>query len=111
MNHNAHDPDLSSSSGARIVLLERPGCHLCEEAALIVERVATATGEKVERVNIDDNDALARRWSIEIPVVAVDGKVVAVYRVKEKDLMAALTRGLKRPHPIFGAATRFLRRG
>ncbi len=111
MNDNAHDPSLLSSSGARIVLLERPGCHLCEEAALIVERVAAATGEKVERVNIENDDALARRWSIEIPVVAVDGKVVAVYRVTEKEVRAALARGRRRPHPLFGAAARILRRG
>lgn len=93
------------------MLLERPGCHLCEEAALIVERVAAEAGERVERVNIEDDDALARRWSIEIPVVAVDGEVVAVYRVEEKKLQAALTRGLRRPHPIIGAAARILRRG
>lgn len=98
------EPGLVSSSGARIVLLERPGCHLCEEAAEVVSRVAALTGEEVERVNIEANDELARRWSIEIPVVAV-------YRVNEEELNAALVRGLRRPNPLFGAAARIFRRG
>ena len=105
------EPGLVSSSGARIVLLERPGCHLCEEAAEVVSRVAALTGEEVERVNIEADDELARRWSIEIPVVAVDGEVVAVYRVNDEELKAALVRGLRRPHPLFGAAARISRRG
>lgn len=90
MNTTAHGPGLSSSSGARIVILERPGCHLCEAASTIVHAIAHEFGEEVEHVNIDHSEELARRWQIEIPVIAIDGAVVSVYRAEEAKIRAAL---------------------
>lgn len=92
MNSTAHGPGLLSSSGARIVILERPGCHLCEVAATTVHAIAREFGEKVEHVNIDGSEELARRWQIEIPVIAIDGSVVSVYRAEPAKIRAALTK-------------------
>lgn len=92
MTEAAHGPGLFSSRGARIVILERPGCHLCEDASRVVHALATELGEEVEHTNIEDDEALARRWSLEIPVIAVDGRVINVYRANRAELRAALTR-------------------
>lgn len=94
---NAHSPADRArthpvSEDARIIVLDRPGCHLCEEASQIAHRVASELGEVVEHRSIEADDALKRRWAIEIPVVLVDGEVVAVHRLAEKDLRAALKR-------------------
>ena len=90
MTDTDHGPGLFSPH-SRIVILERPGCHLCDEALAVVTRVANEHGESITRRNIDDDDALARRWSIEIPVIAVDGSVIAVHRITETQLRRALT--------------------
>lgn len=92
MTESAHDPGLTSSDGSRIVILERPGCHLCETASHVVHAIAADFGERVEHVNIESHDELARRWQIEIPVIAIDGTVVNVYRADPASIRAALAR-------------------
>ena len=55
----------------RIVLYEREGCHLCEEAAAVLDAVIGA--DRYERVDIEADDDLLVRYGHRIPVVAVDG--------------------------------------
>lgn len=65
--------DEESTGRARITLLTKPGCHLCDEARIVVRDVAAELGERVAERSILDDPALARRWSEQIPVVLVDG--------------------------------------
>ena len=53
----------------RITLYGRPGCHLCEEAREVLDRV----GEPYDEVDIEQDDDLHRRYLERIPVVTVDG--------------------------------------
>jgi hypothetical protein len=57
--------------GARVILYERDGCHLCEEAASVLD-AAIGPG-RYERVDIDTSDELVLRYGFRVPVVAVDG--------------------------------------
>ena len=75
---------------ARITLIGRPGCHLCDDARAVVTRVADAVGADVEELSIDDDPALAERYGEEIPVVLVDGAQHAFWRVDEHRLTEAL---------------------
>jgi hypothetical protein len=72
----------------RIVIYSRPGCHLCDEMKALVTRVAGATA--VEDIDISRDPALEARYGLEIPVLMVDGKKVAKYRVTEEVLRRAL---------------------
>jgi glutaredoxin len=75
---------------ARIELIGKPGCHLCEDARAIIERVATELGiQWVERSILDDADLFAD-YAEQIPVTIIDGKVHDYWRVDEKRLRAAL---------------------
>ncbi|MDN5894843.1 MAG: glutaredoxin family protein [Nocardioides sp.] len=75
---------------ARITLFSRPGCHLCDDARVTIERVCADLGESFEELNIDDDAALSDRYSEEIPVTLVDGKQHDFWRVDEARLRAAL---------------------
>ncbi len=77
---------------ARVVLFTRPGCHLCDDARVVVERVSAELGERfVERdITLDADDL--RRYGESIPVVAVDGTDVDFWRISETRLRAALRR-------------------
>jgi glutaredoxin-like protein DUF836 len=55
----------------RIVLYERTGCHLCEEAAVLLDEMLGA--DRYDRVDIDTDDDLLVRYGHRIPVVTVDG--------------------------------------
>jgi glutaredoxin len=70
----------------RITVYERPGCHLCEEARAVLDRV----GEPYRSVDIESDDELLRRYLERIPVVAVDGEEVFEFFVDERLLRARL---------------------
>jgi glutaredoxin len=55
----------------RVVLYERAGCHLCEQAATLLDEVIGA--DRYERIDIDLKDQLILRYGFRVPVVAVDG--------------------------------------
>jgi hypothetical protein len=79
---NANEP--------RIVLLGRPGCHLCEEAREVVERVADDLGVGWEERSIDGDPELLEKYAEQIPVTIVDGRQHDFWRVDERRLRDAL---------------------
>jgi glutaredoxin len=69
-----------------LVLYGRPGCHLCDEARTVLERI----GHPFEEVDIETDDALLRRYLERIPVVALDGEELSDHFVDEPALRASL---------------------
>ena len=57
-----------------VTLYGRPGCHLCDDARAVLERVRAVTPFRLEEVDIESDDALFKRDLERIPVVAVDGE-------------------------------------
>ncbi len=78
------------SGGPRVTLYSRPGCHLCDDARVVVERVCADLGEEYVEVDITDDDDLLRQFQVEIPVTFVDGEKLDVYWVREDRLRSAL---------------------
>lgn len=65
-----------------VTLLAKPGCHLCDEARPVVERVVAGfEGVTLAEVSILDDPALEERWSEDIPVVLIDGRPHSSWRV------------------------------
>jgi glutaredoxin len=79
-------------SGVRVTLLSKTGCHLCDEARAVVERVTGELGVPWEEIDITTDDELYGRWSEQIPVTLVDGELHGVWAVSEERLRAALSR-------------------
>ena len=75
-----------------LTLYSRPGCHLCDEMKTVVQRVVRANKAPiaVEEVDISTSRDLEARYGLEIPVLLVDGKKVAKYRVTGGELMRIL---------------------
>jgi len=67
-----------------LILYGRPGCHLCDEARTVLERV----GHPFEEIDIESDDALLRRYLERIPVVALEGEELYDFFVDEPDLRA-----------------------
>ena len=65
-----------------LVLYSRPGCHLCDEARQVLERV----GHPFTEVDIESDDELFKRYLERIPVVALDGAELYDFHVDEGDL-------------------------
>lgn len=79
-------------SAARVVLLTRQGCHLCEVAESTVAAVVAATGDTWTTVDVDEHPDLAARHSDEVPVTFVDGRQHDFWRVDPERLRRALGR-------------------
>ena len=75
---------------ARVTLIGKPGCHLCDEARAVVARVTSELGETFEELDILDDPALHERYWEQIPVTLVDGEQHDFWRVSEQRLRAAL---------------------
>ena len=69
-------------------LYSKPGCHLCDEMKAVVRRVmkSAQTPVALEEIDITTDGDLEARNGIEIPVLLVDGRKVAKYRIAETDL-------------------------
>jgi hypothetical protein len=78
---------------ARVLLIGKPGCHLCDDARAVVERVTAELGERFEERSILDDAELHERYWEQIPVTLVDGEPHDFWRVDEARLRAALTAG------------------
>ena len=55
----------------RLILYERDGCHLCEEARILLDEALGM--DRYARVDIDAADDLIVRYGFRIPVIALDG--------------------------------------
>jgi glutaredoxin len=77
-----------------VTLYGRPGCHLCDDARAVVERVCSELGESYDEVSILDDPELQERYGEEIPVTFVDGRQHDFWRVDEVRLRAALRGGI-----------------
>ena len=75
-----------------VTIYGRPGCHLCDDAAAVLERIRADAPFELRTVNIEEDDALLRAYLVRIPVVSVDGEEVYDYYVDEADLRARLAR-------------------
>jgi ribosomal protein L31 len=79
-----------------LTLVGRPGCHLCDDARVVVQSVLTelsaAPGERILReINIDiDQDAHRLYWD-QIPVLLIDGRVHNFWKIDSARLIRALS--------------------
>lgn len=85
------------SDPVELLLLTKPGCHLCDDARIVVERVCEAQRGRgipvaCEERNILDDVALTRLHAEDIPVVFVNGRRHSIWHVDEARLTAAIAR-------------------
>lgn len=69
-----------------VVLVTRQGCDLCDEALLLLRDL----GVQPELADVDADDELHRLYDFRVPVVLVNGVVVAEGRITREQLKAGL---------------------
>ena len=77
-------------SDPRVRLYSKPGCHLCDDARAVVERVCADLGTSYDEVDITTSPELMNAYADQIPVTFVDGKQHDFWRVDETRLRSAL---------------------
>ena len=66
----------------QVVLYTRPGCHLCDDAAELLERLAQRIPIAVTEVNILGDIDLYERYKHSIPVIALAGGATLVAPIR-----------------------------
>ena len=73
-----------------LTIYSRPGCHLCDEMKAVVRTVAQSVPVTLEEIDISTEPRLEALYGLEIPVLMVEGKKAAKYRIGEADLRKML---------------------
>jgi hypothetical protein len=83
----------TGAAAQRILLLGRPGCHLCDDARAVIMRVAAdlSVGWEERDITVASPEDIAEYWD-KIPVTFVDGMQVDFWRISEPRLRQALAR-------------------
>jgi predicted thioredoxin/glutaredoxin len=70
----------------QVVLVTRKGCHLCERALALIRELGT----EPELADVDADGELFRVYDWRVPVVLVDGVVVAEGKIEREALKPLL---------------------
>lgn len=65
-----------------IELYSRPGCHLCDDAKVIIEQLIYKYGIVFQVTDVDSNDKLRDAYGWDIPVIMIEGKEAFRHRVE-----------------------------
>jgi glutaredoxin len=69
-----------------LVLVTRQGCHLCDDALELLREI----GAQPELADVDADDRLYDLYDWRVPVVLLDGRVIAEGRIDRQQLRRAL---------------------
>lgn len=75
----------------RVTLYGKPGCHLCDDARVIVAQVCAELGVGWSEIDITQDENLFKEYGEQIPVTFVDGRQHDFWRVDPVRLKKALT--------------------
>jgi glutaredoxin len=73
-----------------VTLYGRPGCHLCDEARAVLERIRAELPFALVERDIECDDALFKAYLERIPVIALDGEELFDFFVDEAELRRRL---------------------
>jgi len=73
-----------------VTIYSRPGCHLCDHMKTLVQHVARTIPLALQEIDISKDPALEAQYGLEIPVLMVEGKKAAKYRIGEEELRKLL---------------------
>lgn len=80
-----------AATGERsVTLIRKSGCHLCDDAERVIEKVCGELGVSWEQKDIADDPKLYDQYWEQIPVVLVDGRQHTFWRVDESRLRKEL---------------------
>lgn len=76
-----------------VLLYTRRGCHLCEA----VEEVLAWHAPAARMVDVGGDALLERDYGLRVPVLLIDGQVVAEGRIEEAEVTLLLATGIRGP--------------
>lgn len=73
-----------------LTLYSRPGCHLCDDMAAELAPILREAAATLTVVDVDTDAALRERYGLRVPVLVLDGEVIAEARLDHDAVRDAL---------------------
>lgn len=83
---------MNKSEPVRIEIYSRPGCHLCDEAKAVIERVRRRYPFSMRTIDIERDPELEREYGEQIPVIFINGNRAFQFHVDEQELLLEVKR-------------------
>jgi len=80
----------AASNVPEAILYVTSNCHLCGVARSLLTAVQRTIPFNIRTVNIESDDELLKRFALEVPVVEIEGEIVAQGRVDVERIRAAV---------------------
>jgi len=75
-----------------VTLITRQGCHLCDDASLLLRELRDELGYGYDELDVDADRDRRNEYSDRVPVILIDGKEHGYWRVEEARFRAAIAR-------------------
>lgn len=88
---------LAMAGKIELTLIDRQGCHLCEEANADLARIVGEMNIRfpnleysIQTLDVDSDAALLAKYSDEVPVLLLNGKQIAFHRINADRVLNAI---------------------
>ena len=88
--------DKALAEPLEVTLYTRPGCHLCEEAKLLIAPLLAEFGARLREVNIDADPELHERYNLDVPVIFLADRKIAKHRIDPSQFRRQLLEARRR---------------
>ncbi|HZE48224.1 MAG TPA: glutaredoxin family protein [Jatrophihabitantaceae bacterium] len=83
---------MTGTTEHHVTLITRVGCHLCEDASTLLQKLRAELGFGYDELDVDTDRDRRNEYSDRVPVILIDGKEHGYWRVEEPRFRAALAR-------------------
>ena len=83
---------MTATTEHHVTLITRVGCHLCEDASTLLQKLRAELGFGYDELDVDTDRDRRNEYSDRVPVILIDGKEHGYWRVEEPRFRAALAR-------------------
>jgi glutaredoxin len=83
---------MTATTDHHVTLITRVGCHLCEDASALLQKLRAELGFGYDELDVDADRDRRNEYSDRVPVILIDGKEHGYWRVEEDRLRKALAR-------------------
>lgn len=74
----------------KVLIYKKEGCHLCDEAADILERLKKDKKFFLEKIMLEENTDMFERYGNKVPVVFINDRMVFEFKLDEEAFLRKL---------------------
>lgn len=75
----------------KLLLYTKPDCHLCDEMKDVISVVKREVNFDFEEINIKQNELLFEKFKEKIPLLMMNGRLIAKYYIDKEKLRKLIT--------------------